>query len=359
LGTDEVILSNSAIPEEKSAFYSQMVQRRFQALHANTSKALLSHCINTLKGDSRLSKLVGKSLQHALQLTGKDGKPDKYKNFGLSFEIDGKQYVLKYNNGKYILYEDIIGDKGYDHTIGNRVKEFNIKNNVFPIKEVFDYFGNKDFSNVMIVNTKTAKNGTKETSEISVNEQLYRTFSAVFTELTRNPNILSELDSELKSTEEFKHGILTNVAGGNFHDNESSARKYIGTGQGYMIDVSTISYSEYLLDKSRIERGTTEEIERQSDTRVTMEENIEMITKLLKGLLDVNMIHPALKAFTSVEELLSFVNQKLIEKSEDWHYNQIIQDETGDFKLKKIDDKFLFIENLSRKFGLGEGAEAL
>lgn len=359
LGTDEVILSNSAIPEEKSAFYSQMAQRRFQALHANTSKALLSHCINTLKGDSRLSKLVGKSLQHALQLTGKDGKPDKYKNFGLSFEIDGKQYVLKYNNGKYVLYEDIIGDKGYDHTIGNRVKEFNIKNNVFPIKEVFEYFGNKDFSNVMIVNTKTAKNGTKETSEISVNEQLYRTFSAVFTDLTHNPNILSELDSELKSTEEFKHGILTNVAGGNFHDNESSARKYIGTGQGYMIDVSTISYSEYLLDKSRIERGTTEEIERQSDARVTMEENIEMIIKLLKGLLDVNMIRPALKAFTSVAELLSFVNQKLIEKSEDWHYNQIIQDETGDFKLKKIDDKFLFIENLSRKFGLGEGAEAL
>lgn len=359
LGTDEVILSNSAIPEEKSAFYSQMMQRRFQALHANTSKTLLSHCINTLKGDSRLSKLVGKSLQYALQLTGKDGKPDKYKNFGLSFEIDGKQYVLKYNNGKYVLYEDIIGDKGYDHTVGNRVKEFNIKNNVFPIKEVFEYFGNKDFSNVMIVNTKTAKNGTKETSEISINEQLYRTFSAVFTELTHNPNILSELDSELKSTEEFKHGILTNVAGGNFHDNDSSARKYIGTGQGYMIDVSTISYSEYLLDKSRIERGTTEEIEKQSDARVTMEENIEMITKLLKGLLDVNTIRPALKAFTSVEELLSFVNQKLIDNSEDWHYNQITQDETGNFKLKKINDESLFIENLSRKFGLGEGTETL
>ena len=357
LGTDEVILSNSAIPEEKSAFYSQMAQRRFQALHTNTSKTLLSHCINALKGNSRLSKLVSKSLQHALQLTGKDGKPDKYKNFGLSFEVDGKQYVLKYNNGKYVLYDDIIGDKGYDHTIGNRVKEFNIKNNVFPIKEVFEYFGNKDFSNVMIVNTKTAKNGTKETSEISVNEQLYRTFSTVFTELTRNSNILSELDSELKSTEEFKHGILTNVAGGNFHNNESSARKYIGTGQGYMIDVSTISYSEYLIDKYKIEQGTNEEIERQSDARVTMEENIEMITKLLKGLLDVNMIRPTLKAFTSVEELLSFVNRKLIEKSKDWHYNEIVQDETGNFKLRKFSDTDLFISQLVKQLGFTEDIE--
>ena len=351
LGTDEVMLSNSTIPEERSAFYSQMAQRRFQALHANTSKNLLSHCINLLKKDSKLSKFVSKSLQHTLQLTGKDGKPDKYKNFGLSFNVDGKQYVLKYNNGKYILYEDIIGDTGYDHTIGDKVKEFVIRNNIFPIKDVFEYFGNKDFSDVMIINTKTAKNGTKETSEISINEQLYRIFSAIFTELTRNPNILSELDSELKSTEEFKHGILTNVAGGNFHDNESSARKYIGTGQGYMIDVSTIGYSEYLLDKSKIERGTNEEIARQSNARVTMEENIEIISKLLKGILDVNPIRSILKSFKTVDELLSYVNRKLVDKSEDWYYNQIIQDETGDFKLKRFEDMNLFYDILIDKLG--------
>jgi hypothetical protein len=59
------------------------------------------------------------------------------------------------------------------------------------------------------------------------------------------------------------------------------------------------------------EQGTQQEIERQSDVRVTLEEDRDMIKRLLVGKLDVSKIEPVLNSKKSTEEMLSYVNNLL------------------------------------------------
>jgi hypothetical protein len=59
------------------------------------------------------------------------------------------------------------------------------------------------------------------------------------------------------------------------------------------------------------EQGTQQEIEKQSDVRVTLEEDRDMIKRLLVGKLDVSKIEPVLNSKKSTEEMLSYVNNLL------------------------------------------------
>ena len=132
-------------------------------------------------------------------------------------------------------------------------------------------------------------------------------------------------------------------------DVNCTARTFIGTQSSFITDAGSWNYSVYELDV--FEQGTPQEIERQSDVRVTLEEDRDMIKRLLVGKLDVSKIEPVLNSKKSTEEMLSYVNNLLYRTADSWFIPQIKQDETGEFKLITINSQEAFINNKIAEFG--------
>ena len=132
-------------------------------------------------------------------------------------------------------------------------------------------------------------------------------------------------------------------------DVNCTARTFIGTQSSFITDAGSWNYSVYELDV--FEQGTSQEIEKQSDVRVTLEEDRDMIKRLLVGKLDVSKIEPVLNSKKSTEEMLSYVNNLLYRTADSWFIPQIKQDETGEFKLITINSPEAFINNKIAEFG--------
>lgn len=341
LATDEVFKTKPGKNEDNTAFQSQMQNRRFQIVNVQTRNAIFKFVFNNLS--TWIGTRFGNDVLHSLRFLQNASKT----KFVLKIKNRGKHYYLYYVGGKYSLFESTIDDNGKVYTTKNAIKSFELVNHQFPITDILNFFGGQ------IDNVEIGFIGSNNSiPSLTTNEQLYR----LFWDITRtvdnlkDSTYMEEIEHLFRSSKEFKHGIFTNIAGGNFHVDNCSARRFIGEQGDFLTDASEWTYPIYLMDLQSVERGTHEEIEQQSDTRVTLEEDKDLIKKLIKGILDVSKVEPFISGMKSTEEILNYVNGLLFDPNH-WTYKQIIQDETGEFKLQTVTSREKFLQDKLREFG--------
>lgn len=350
LATDVTFKTKPGKDEDSTAFNAQMGDRRFQVVNYQTRNAIMRFVFNSLPSliDSRFGKDILLSLRRQLQ--GKDDEStQKPINRILQIKSKGEWYYLKYNfeTKTYDLFKTSGDAENGMFATTNVIRSFPLEDHHFPINSVLEHFGGKiDSANFGFINDKNSVVGYKP------NRGLYMLFSSILGTPKNMSDLqyMDEIETLFTDSKQFQYGIFPNIAGGGFHmDVNCTARTFIGTQSSFITDAGSWNYSVYELDV--FEQGTPQEIERQSDVRVTLEEDRDMIKRLLVGKLDVSKIEPVLNSKKSTEEMLSYVNNLLYRTADSWFIPQIKQDETGEFKLVTINSPEAFINNKIAEFG--------
>lgn len=350
LSTNEVFKTKPKNDEDSTAFNNQMSDRRFQIVNYQTRNAITRFVFNSLPSliNTRFGKDVLTSLRHQFQ--DFDDKTKKPANKILKIKSKDNWYYLKYDyaSNSYVLY-GIKGDSSGMYATNSIIKSFPLENHYFPINSVLNYFGGT---------IEQAQIGyISNNNQIKVytpNRQLYMWLSNILGTPSNMADVqyMNELEKLFTSSEQFKWGIFPNIAGGGFHlDLDCVSRTFVGEQKGFLTNASKWSYSRYSLSFNDVESGTVQEIEKQSNMRITLEEDRDMIKRLLVGKLDVSKIEPVLNALKSTEEMLSYVNNLLYKGADSWFIPKIEQDATGAFKLVTINSQTAFINNKIAEFG--------
>lgn len=328
LATNETFLEadfSKGNKDNAKAFHNQMKNRRFQILNMQTTRKLFDTVFYSINDSSNLMKWCFNGIKDTLRL----------KNIFRFISVEKEMY--------YDLYHD-----GTNYILESKDKDGNVT------KSIWEDFSQQSLHRFITENNASFIEVRKQGYyEIPINEMLYGLFKNVINQ----QNGANLLDAFLLNTNQFKHGLFPNLAGGKLYSGDTGSSVYRRVvhkkndvlTNGWMTNASIWHPSVYELDPDKFASGDLLEARAELDQKLQYDEDLEQIKTVLNGVIDLDSVN-GIRNKSSIEEIISEVNDKL-GKTLQYPVPTLVVTNNEFFIIKNTDIN-VWLQHVAKQFGI-------